>query len=135
MRTPQVLVTDDNPLNRLLAVRMLERLGAQVAQANDGQQAVEKAACTDFDLVFMDIQMPVLDGIGATRAIRKLPGRRGSVPIVVLTATSSSEDIDQYLRESAAAVLVKPVRAEDFERALRQHSRPWSEDPSEIASE
>ncbi len=125
LHKPQVLVTDDNPINRLLAVRMLERLGAQVAQASDGQQAVDAVAGADFDfdLVFMDIQMPVLDGLGATRAIRKLPGSRGQVPIVVLTATSSNEELDPFLCESAAAVLVKPIRAEDFERALRQHSR------------
>lgn len=122
-RKPHVLVADDNPINRLLAARMLERLGATVAQVEDGQQAVDAVFAQDFDLVFMDVQMPVLDGTSATKAIRALPSAHCDVPIVVLTATSSMDEIDPYLRDNTCGILVKPIRVEDFERALRQHIR------------
>ncbi|HND10253.1 MAG TPA: ATP-binding protein [Pseudomonadota bacterium] len=123
LRRPHVLVADDNPINRLLASRMLERLGATVSLAEDGQEAVDAVAKLELDLVFMDVQMPVLDGLGAARAIRALTFPKCQVPIVVLTATSSTEELDPFLRDTASAILVKPVRIEDFERLLRKYGR------------
>jgi len=125
----RILLVDDEPVNRLLSSRMLERLGVVVEQATDGQMAIEAAGRADYDLIFMDVQMPVIDGIAATLAIRSIPGPRGQVPIVALTATAAAVELDRVLLSSAQAVLIKPVRMEDLERTLRQYCSHTREKP------
>ena len=94
----RILIAEDNEINARIASRMLSKAGYSAIVVADGQQAVEAARCGEWDLVLMDIQMPVLDGFEATRAIRKLP-RSAGVPIVALTANAMSGDREQCLAE------------------------------------
>lgn len=91
-RTLSVLVVDDNPVNRRLATIMLERAGHKVTAAEDGLEAVEAVSASRFDAVLMDVQMPGMDGMEATRRIRATPDPAVSdVPIVALTANATNE--------------------------------------------
>ena len=105
----RVLVVEDNPTNRLIATRMLEQLGAAVETAEDGQQGVEAASRSAFDLIFMDIQMPVMDGVEATRRIRALPEPACSTPILAMTANAMSHQADSYLIAGMNGIVPKPL--------------------------
>jgi len=106
----RVLVADDNSVNQRLAKLMLERLGCQVDLANNGFEAVSAWAGGAYDLIFMDCQMPEMDGMAATRAIRKqeLPGRR--IPIIALTANVLQGERERCLAVGMDDYLPKPVR-------------------------
>ncbi len=105
----RVLVVEDNPTNRLIASRMLESLGAAVELAHDGAEGVEAAARAGFDLIFMDIQMPVMDGVEATRRIRRLDGPAAEVPIVAMTANVMKHQINEYLAVGMDGAIAKPL--------------------------
>ncbi|WP_439576858.1 ATP-binding protein [Elioraea sp.] len=109
-RPGRVLVAEDNGISRTLMQRLLERAGWRVATAEDGAQAL-RAVQQDgpFDIVLMDVQMPVVDGIAATRAIRDLAGAAGQVPIVAVTAFALPSDRDRCLSAGMDAFLTKPV--------------------------
>ncbi len=115
----QVLVVEDNAVNQLLARRMLERLGCAVAVANDGEQAVAVVQEGEFDLVFMDCQMPVVDGYQATGMIRAWeegrlsPGDR-PLPIIALTANALRGDRERCLAAGMSDYLAKPVVPEEL---------------------
>jgi CheY-like chemotaxis protein len=113
-----VLVAEDNPVNALVARLMLRGLGLEVAEVRDGQQAVEAVRARAFDLVLMDLHMPVLDGLAATRAIRA--GERGHLPIVALTADALPEDRARCLAEGMDDYLSKPLRRAELEQVLRR---------------
>jgi signal transduction histidine kinase/CheY-like chemotaxis protein len=104
-----VLLVEDNPINQGVAKAMLGKLGLQWQLANDGAEAVDRVRETDFDLVLMDCQMPVMDGYQATAAIRALPGGRGlNLPIVALTANAMQGDEQICLDAGMNAFLAKP---------------------------
>ena len=94
--------------------RMLERRGNHVVAVSDGQQAVAAASQGGFDLVIMDLMMPVMDGLAATRAIRALPGQPGAVPIVGLTAAATAGDEAACLGAGMNAFAAKPISAPDL---------------------
>src|SRR5206468_10361284 len=81
-----VLVAEDNEVNARIARRMLERLGCTVEVAKDGREAVEKTGTADYDVVFMDVRMPYVDGYEATARIRERDETRRRVPVVAMTA-------------------------------------------------
>jgi CheY-like chemotaxis protein len=105
----KVLVVEDNPTNRLVATHMLGELGAQVRTAEDGAEGVARAASEAYDLIFMDIQMPVMDGVQATREIRALPGRAGRTPILAVTANVLPRQIETYLQAGMDGHVAKPI--------------------------
>jgi PAS domain S-box-containing protein len=105
----QVLVVEDNATNRLIATRLLEQLGACVSTADDGAQGLEAASGQAFDLIFMDIQMPVMDGQAATAAIRALDGPAGQVPIVAMTANALAHQVEAYLAGGMNGWVSKPL--------------------------
>jgi two-component system, sensor histidine kinase and response regulator len=105
----KILLAEDNEINQKLAITLLERQGWQVTAVADGAQAVKAVQGGDFDLVLMDVQMPVVDGLEATRQIRTLPAPAGGIPIVGLTAHAMKEDRDRCLTAGMDHYLAKPV--------------------------
>ena len=117
----EILLAEDNPVNRTLAVRLLERRGHRVVCAANGVEAVALWKARPFDLVLMDVQMPEMDGLAATRAIRDLEfaaGRR--IPIVAVTAHASSEDRARCLEAGMDAFLAKPIQPAELYRVVSE---------------
>ncbi|HEV7730514.1 MAG TPA: response regulator [Candidatus Binatia bacterium] len=109
----RVLLAEDNPVNRLVACRLLERQGFVVVAVEDGAQAVEAHAREPFDVILMDVQMPVMDGFEATAAIRAREQMRRT-PIVALTAHAMKGDMERCLAGGMDAYVAKPLRPADL---------------------
>ncbi|HEX2561160.1 ATP-binding protein [Phenylobacterium sp.] len=105
----KVLVVEDNATNRLVATRMLGALGAEVDTAEDGAEGVSRASAKTYDLIFMDIQMPVMDGFEATRRIRALPGPAAQTPILATTANVMAHQIEAYRQVGMDGHIAKPI--------------------------
>jgi two-component system, sensor histidine kinase len=114
----RILVAEDVEINRDLLEAALVRQGHQVVFATDGLQAVALAREQDFDIVLMDVQMPVLDGVAATRRIRELPAPRGTVPIVGLTANVMARERALYLGAGMDDCLGKPIQWDQLRAAI-----------------
>ncbi|WP_339933130.1 response regulator [uncultured Brevundimonas sp.] len=108
-RTPRVLVVDDHPANREVARLMLTAVGCEVAEAADGDEAVDMARAGMFDLILMDVRMPRVDGLAATRLIRELPGAVARTPILAVTADAMPADAARCLAAGMNAHLAKPI--------------------------
>jgi CheY-like chemotaxis protein/anti-sigma regulatory factor (Ser/Thr protein kinase) len=106
----RILLAEDNRVNQLVATRLLERLGHDVEPVGDGAEAVRRYELDDYDVVLMDVQMPVMDGIEAAKAIRRIEDSRGSrrIPIVALTALATPSDRDRCLSAGMNGYLAKP---------------------------
>ncbi|MEZ4416472.1 MAG: response regulator [Gemmatimonadota bacterium] len=115
-----VLVAEDNPVNQAVARSMLEKLGCRVTLATDGQQAVELATQRSFAVVFMDCQMPRLDGYEATAALRGAESGRAATPIVAMTAHVMSGDRERCLAAGMDDYIPKPIRPEELRRVLER---------------
>ena len=108
----RILLVEDNELNREIAGEILQMTGAEVETAENGKIAVEKVEASPeglYDLVFMDIQMPVMNGYEATAAIRSLPGEQGKLPIVAMTANAFAEDVQLAKNTGMNGHLAKPL--------------------------
>jgi signal transduction histidine kinase len=114
----RVLVAEDHPVNRKVVGLLLQSMGHQVSFAEDGQQALTQASQSDFDLVLMDIHMPVMDGLSSARHIRALPGERGRVPIVALTADVMNDAADQAMAAGMNAFLSKPLQKKQLQAVM-----------------
>ena len=110
-----ILLVDDNEVNREVLGEMIRRLGHQVALASNGEEALSALSREPFDLVFMDVQLPGIDGLEATRRFR---AGGGTTPIIALTAHSTRDDSDRCLAAGMKAVLVKPVDAAQLAAAI-----------------
>jgi CheY-like chemotaxis protein len=106
-----VLLAEDNLINQEVARELLQAVGMQVDLANDGQEAVNLAAQQDYDLVLMDMQMPVMDGLDATRALRAMP-RHARTPILAMTANAFGDDRLACLAAGMDDHIAKPVDPE-----------------------
>ncbi|MEQ8390333.1 MAG: ATP-binding protein [Thalassospira sp.] len=115
----KVLVVDDKELNRIVLGAFLEKGPYDICYASDGREAVEKATEIAFDLVLMDAQMPVMDGVEALHAIRKTHGPSQNARIVVVTADALEQAEDRYLAAGFDGYLSKPITQETLARALR----------------
>jgi CheY-like chemotaxis protein len=114
-----VLLVEDNPVNLEVAVGILESFGCNVETATDGTEAVERFASGEFSLIFMDCQMPVMDGFEATAEIRKQEERSGHhVPIVALTASAIEGDREHCLASGMDDYVTKPFTAEQMKSVL-----------------
>ena len=113
-----ILLAEDNEVNQRVAGALLKKAGHRVTIAGDGRQAAEFAARECFDVVLMDMHMPEMDGIEATRAIRALPAPASQVPIVALTAAGATSDIQSCLDAGMNYFLVKPFRMERLDAIL-----------------
>jgi len=112
----RVLVVDDNKTNRLVIGKMLGRTALEIEFATNGQEAVDRVAGGHFDLILMDVSMPVMDGMTAARHIRDLEHkeRRAACPIIALTAHVSAEDKEACISAGMSSHLAKPVRKADL---------------------
>jgi len=114
-----VLLVEDNPVNLEVAVGILESFGCNVETATNGKKALERYSSNEFNLIFMDCQMPEMDGFEATAAIRKQEGRSGRhVPIVALTASAIEGDRERCLASGMDDYITKPFTAEQMRSAL-----------------
>ena len=108
----RVLIAEDNATNRLVATRMLERMGHRVDAVENGREAVEAVQRGGYDLVLMDVMMPeMMDGIAATEAIRRLSGAAGRIPIIGLTANAMAADQARCLAAGMTHFETKPISA------------------------
>ena len=123
-----MLLVEDNAINRMVAVMLLQRMGCVVTACENGQLAVDKAQAEDFDLILMDINMPVMDGLSATREIRALPGKPAQTPIVVLSADVMNESQAQAFGAGAQGFLSKPVQFADLRACVLKHLPPAAPD-------
>ena len=108
----RILLVDDNELNREIAGEILQMTGTKVETAENGKIAVEKVEASpkgSYDLIFMDIQMPVMNGYEATAAIRSLPGAKGKLPIVAMTANAFAEDVQLAKNTGMNGHIAKPL--------------------------
>ena len=119
----RVLLAEDNDLNAEIAVTLLEENGLRVDRAANGAQCVEMLSAAPehtYDVILLDIQMPVMDGYTAARAIRTLPGSRGRTPIAAMTANAYDEDRQKALDAGMNGHIVKPLDLPVLLRTLRQ---------------
>jgi CheY-like chemotaxis protein len=121
MRKVRVLLAEDNVVNQLVARKMLERTGHTVDCASNGVQALSQYQSQQYDLILMDVQMPLMDGCEATRRVRALEKNRGGhVMIVALTAHAQKGDSEQCLRAGMDHYLSKPLRSHELYKLMHQ---------------
>lgn len=116
--TVRVLAVDDNPANLKLIITLLESIGVQVDGARNGEDAVKAVQNAQYDLIFMDIQMPGMDGKQATRRIRQMEPAQARVPIIALTAHALAEERQSMLDSGMDDYLTKPVDEDQLHRTL-----------------
>ncbi|GFO64396.1 response regulator [Geomonas paludis] len=120
----RILIAEDDPTIRQMMVTLLRRLDHDCHGVDNGRKAVEMWEQGDFDFIFMDVQMPIMDGLSATRAIREQEAARGGhVPIIALTAHAMDEDKQQCLVAGMDDYLSKPIDL-DLLLSLLQRSYP-----------
>lgn len=120
IRLPRVLVAEDNEVNSLVVASMLEHNGCEVVCVDNGEDALKAVNTQPFDLVFMDVQMPRMDGVEATRAIRALQGPGRTVPIVALTASVLREDAIMCQTAGMDDFISKPINEKVITAALKR---------------
>jgi PAS domain S-box-containing protein len=148
-----VLLAEDNAVNQIVCATMLRNLGCEVDVAANGREATELVRSSRYDVVFMDCEMPQMDGYEATAAIRRQPGGK-DIPIVAVTAQAMQGDQERCLNAGMDDYISKPVKQEDFAAALHRwvpnktferkddaqdqpedmHENVWSSDPTESVS-
>jgi len=115
-----ILVVDDNEINRYVANKLLTQCGFEVELAEDGQIAVDKVAAKQYDMILMDIHMPVLDGFKATEIIRSYnEGEFYELPIVALTCSILERDLDEIDRSGMTDYISKPFVPEELKRKVK----------------
>lgn len=123
----RILLVDDNAVNRQVAGEILRKSGCTVDLAEDGKKSIELVSKQHYDLIFMDIQMPEMDGVTATRRIKSM-NLENLPPIVAMTAYSMKEDRERFLQQGLDDYIPKPIRANDLINKVRQ----WIRDENSI---
>jgi CheY-like chemotaxis protein len=119
---PHVLVVEDHPVNQKLVGVLLGRMGCQVEFCENGQLAVDRVQQQRFDMILMDVNMPVMDGLTATRQIRSLAGPVAQTPIVIFTADVMNEAQAQAMAAGADDFITKPVNVEHLRSIVQKYS-------------
>lgn len=115
----KVLVVEDNAVNQKLAIRLLQKIGHEVELAANGAEACQKVRDTEYDVVLMDLQMPVMGGLEATKKIREMEGERGPrTPILAMTAHATVQDKNRCLEAGMDGYLTKPIRRELLQKEI-----------------
>jgi CheY-like chemotaxis protein/HPt (histidine-containing phosphotransfer) domain-containing protein len=116
LQNKKILVADDNEMNRLVASTMLKHYGIIIEEAENGLEAIEKISREHFDLVLMDVQMPLMDGLAATTEIRKNISKQ--LPVIALTALAYKEDEDKLLQHGMNGYLSKPFEERELIKTI-----------------
>jgi PAS domain S-box-containing protein len=120
-RRLQILLAEDNRINQIVATRMVEKMGHSVVIAENGHLVLERLATQYFDLVLMDVQMPEMDGLTATRRIRETEKEtQRHLPIIAMTAHAMKGDRDRCLEAGMDEYVAKPINRQDLEQALKK---------------
>jgi CheY-like chemotaxis protein/HPt (histidine-containing phosphotransfer) domain-containing protein len=130
----KILLVEDHPINRKAVLMMLNQAGIQVTTAENGQEAVLLAGQTRFDLILMDVQMPVMDGLEATRQIRYHEGGNASVPVIALTANVMAESRSHCFAAGMTDFLAKPVTKSDLLRLVQKYCAAGQPQPAQPVS-
>jgi CheY-like chemotaxis protein len=120
----RVLLVEDNDINQIVASELLADAGLEVDIAHDGLMAIEMVQAIPYDVVLMDMQMPVMDGVAATKAIRKLAGFE-VLPIVAMTANAMERDRERCLQAGMTDFVSKPIEPDELWRVLLR----WTQMP------
>ncbi|MBT4520021.1 MAG: response regulator [Halieaceae bacterium] len=131
----RILIAEDNPANQLIGQTMLERMGLQVDVVANGREAVAAVRSIPYDLVLMDINMPEMDGIEATGAIRKLPGESSGIQIVAMTALAMPGDKERFLSQGMDGYISKPIMREELHACIASVLEDLERPPSTITSD
>ena len=115
-----VLVVEDSPVNRLVAVRVLERCGFRAHVVNDGREALHALASQRYNAVLMDCQMPDIDGYEATRELRRREDGTRHTPVIAMTAHAMTGDRERCLEAGMDDYIAKPVRSQTLNEVLRR---------------
>jgi len=119
MTAAKVLIVDDNPASRELLLAVLKRLSYDILEACNGAEALEKIAATRPDLVLLDIEMPVMDGIAVVRKLRQ-DSRFASLPVLAVTADAMQGTRDRILAEGFSGYVTKPIDAARIREQVRE---------------
>jgi CheY-like chemotaxis protein len=130
-----VLVVEDNPINQTVILHMLQKLGQATDLAGDGEAAICRLEKEHYDLILMDVQMPGIDGMEASRRIRALPGVCSAIPIVALTASATREDRDACLAAGMNDYTSKPLSFENLRTLLARWGRDQRENTATVEAE
>jgi PAS domain S-box-containing protein len=133
-RKLRILVAEDNPVNQQVAVGLLKRLGHLADVVGNGVEAVNAVRSFSYDLVLMDVQMPEMDGLEATGAIRKLSGERGRMPIVAMTANAMRGDDERCLAAGMNDYLAKPIDRSKLAEVIARWGGAKENEPSPAPS-
>lgn len=120
-RKQKILLVDDNNINRRVMGKLLTGMFLDVSEAKDGYEAIELVKNEDFNMIFMDIFMPGIDGYETSKRIREIPGTRGSVPIIAVTANDVDATREKTVEYGMNGVLAKPLRKNDLEKLLNEY--------------
>lgn len=118
----KVLVVEDEPMNMMLITEVLRKMGVEVVKAGNGEEAIDSLLENDPALVFMDVNMPVMDGFTASAHIRKLTSHHHKVPIIALTADAMEEDKERCLASGMNDFISKPFRLEEIHKVIKKYS-------------
>ena len=122
-----VLIAEDSPVNQLIAVKMVEKMGHSVVAVNNGRQAMDAISNGTFDIILMDCQMPEIDGYEATRWLRRQPGPASRIPVIAFTANALDGDADKCIEAGMDDYVSKPTRYDELfekiENAMKGQSR------------
>lgn len=124
----RILLAEDNDINRLYATSILKMWDCKADTAENGYVALEKVRNNDYDIILMDIQMPVMDGFEATKAIKMSGSPKNKIPIIALTANSSAKDIERCLAAGMNDCIGKPFTPESLFAALVKYGQQKSEE-------
>jgi CheY-like chemotaxis protein/HPt (histidine-containing phosphotransfer) domain-containing protein len=117
-RAATILLAEDNPLNQQLAAAYIEQWGHSLDIVSNGADAIEAVCRKDYDIVLMDVQMPVVDGVEATTRIRSLGGRHATVPIIAMTASVLLDQVESFRRAGMSDHIGKPFEPSELRRMI-----------------
>ncbi len=118
-KTPRILVAEDNQVNQTLLKMLFKKLDLPIDIVSNGEEAVEAARKNGYDLILMDIQMPIMDGVEACREIKSLLGDKAPA-IVALTANALEGDRERFLSAGLDDYLAKPLKLDDVKKAVKE---------------